>query len=71
MFLGLLCSGVSYVIWAYLLKEISSVKVGAYLYIEPFITFIGAWILINEEITISMLISGLFITLGVYLVNKD
>lgn len=71
MFLGLLCSGVSYVIWAYLLKEMSSVKVGAYLYIEPFITFIGAWILLNEEITLSMLISGLVITFGVYLVNRE
>ena len=71
MFLGLLCSGVSYVIWAYLLKEMSSVKVGAYLYIEPFITFIGARILLNEEITLSMLISGLVITFGVYLVNRE
>lgn len=71
LFLGLLCSGVSYVIWAYLLKEMSSVKVGAYLYIEPFITFIGAWILLNEEITLSMLISGLVITFGVYLVNTS
>lgn len=71
LFLGLLCSGVSYVIWAYLLKEMSSVKVGAYLYIEPFITFIGAWILLNEEITLSMLISGLVITFGVYLVNRE
>lgn len=71
LFLGLLCSGVSYVIWAFLLREMSSAKVGAYLYIEPFITFIGAWILLKEEITVIMLISGAIITYGVYLVNRD
>lgn len=71
LFLGLLCSGVSYVIWAYLLREMSSAKVGAYLYIEPFITFLGAWILLKEEITLIMLISGVIITFGVYLVNQE
>jgi drug/metabolite transporter (DMT)-like permease len=71
LFLGLLCSGVSYVIWAYLLREMSSAKVGAYLYIEPFITFLGAWILLKEEITLIMLISGVIITIGVYLVNRE
>ncbi len=71
LFLGLLCSGVSYVIWAYLLREMSSAKVGAYLYIEPFITFLGAWILLKEEITLIMLISGVIITFGVYLVNRE
>lgn len=71
LFLGLLCSGVSYVIWAYLLREMSSTKVGSYLYIEPFITFLGAWILLKEEITMVMLLSGMIITFGVYLVNRD
>lgn len=71
MFLGLLCSGVSYVIWAYLLREMSSAKVGAYLYIEPFITFLGAWILLKEDISLIMLLSGVIITVGVYLVNKE
>lgn len=71
LFLGLFCSGISYVIWAYLLREMSSAKVGAYLYIEPIITFLGAWILLKEEITFLMLLSGLIITFGVYLVNKE
>lgn len=71
LFLGLLCSGVSYVIWSYLLREMSSAKVGAYLYIEPFVTFLGAWILLKEEISLIMLVSGVIITVGVYLVNRE
>jgi drug/metabolite transporter (DMT)-like permease len=71
LFLGLLCSGVSYVIWAYALREMESAKVGAYLYFEPFVTVIAAWIFLRENITLLMILSGLIITAGVFLVNKD
>lgn len=71
LFLGLLCSGVSYVIWAYSLREMDSAKVGAYLYLEPFVTVLTAWLFLKEEITILMILSGLIIIFGVYLVNRD
>ena len=71
LFLGLLCSGVAYVIWAYALREMESAKVGAYLYFEPFVTIITAWIFLKEDITLFMILSGLIITAGVFLVNKD
>lgn len=71
LFLGLLCSGVAYVIWAYALREMESAKVGAYLYFEPFVTVITAWIFLKEEITLLMILSGLIITAGVFLVNKE
>lgn len=71
LFLGLLCSGVAYVIWAYALREMESAKVGAYLYFEPFVTVITAWIFLDENIALFMVLSGLIITAGVFLVNKD
>jgi drug/metabolite transporter (DMT)-like permease len=71
LFLGLFCSGVAYVIWAYALREMESAKVGAYLYFEPFITVFTAWIFLKEDITLLMILSGLIITAGVFLVNKD
>lgn len=71
LFLGLLCSGVSYVIWSYSLREMESAKVGAYLYLEPFVTVFSAWLFLKESITLLMLFSGLIIIGGVFLVNKD
>lgn len=71
LFLGLLCSGVAYVIWAYALREMESAKVGAFLYFEPFVTVVTAWIFLKEDITLLMILSGMIITSGVYLVNKD
>lgn len=71
LFLGLFCSGIAYVIWAYALREMESAKVGAFLYFEPFVTVFTAWIFLKEEITLLMLLSGLIITAGIVLVNKD
>jgi RarD protein len=71
LFLGIFCSGAAYVIWAQSLKNMPASKVGVFLYFEPFITVIAAWAMLNETITFLMILSGLIITLGVVLVNKN
>jgi len=71
LFLGLFCSGIAYVIWAYSLRDLESAKVGAFLYFEPIVTVFAAWVLLNESITFLMILSGGIITLGVVLVNKE
>lgn len=69
LFLGIFCSGIAYVLWAQALKEMDSVKVGAFLYFEPFVTVFAAWLFLREEITLVMILSGIIITIGVLLVN--
>jgi len=71
LFLGLLCSGVAYVIWAQALRDLESAKVGAFLYFEPIVTVAAAWFFLNEAITVLMIVSGIIITIGVLLVNKE
>ena len=70
-FLGIFCSGVAYSIWSYALRVLDSGKVGAFLYMEPFITVLAAWLFLSESITLLMILSGLIITFGVVLVNKE
>lgn len=71
LFLGIFCSGVAYVIWAQALRDMESAKVGAFLYFEPLVTVIAAWFFLREEITLLMIFSGLLITAGVFIVNKE
>jgi len=71
LFLGLFCSGIAYVIWAQALRDMESAKVGAFLYFEPFVTVLASWFFLNEEITLIMILSGLLITAGVFIVNKE
>lgn len=71
LFLGIFCSGIAYVIWAQALRDMESAKVGAFLYFEPLVTVIAAWFFLREEITLLMIFSGLLITAGVFIVNKE
>ena len=70
IFLGVFCSGISYVLWAQSLKDMDSSRVGAFLYFEPFVTLFSAWIFLNETITLLMFISGIIILAGVIIVNR-
>ncbi len=71
LFLGLFCSGIAYVIWAQALREMESAKVGVFLYFEPLVTVVAAWIFLREEITVIMILSGVIITAGIFIVNKN
>ncbi len=70
IFLGIFCSGLAYVLWAQAMSEMESSKVGAFLYIEPFVTVFTAWIFLKEEITFLTMFSGIIIIVGVILVNR-
>ncbi len=70
LFLGIFCSGIAYVLWAKSLKELEATKVGSFLYLEPFVTVLSAWLILSETITLTIILSGLIITVGVILVNR-
>lgn len=70
LFLGIFCSGVGYYIWAQTLKEMSASQAGAFLYLEPFVTFFSAALLLDEHLSLITFISGIIIIAGVILVNR-
>jgi len=70
LFLGIFCSAIAYVLWAEAMNEMPASKVGVFLYVQPFITFFAAWILLNEQVTLLTMGSGIIIVSGVVLVNR-
>ena len=70
LFLGIFCSGLAYLFWCSALEKKDSSIVGMYLYLEPLITLIGAYFLLNEEIRWVTLVGGGMILLGVYLATR-
>ena len=70
LFLGIFCSGLAYLYWYSALAKKDSGIVGMYLYLEPFVTLIGAYFLLNEEIQWITLVGGGMILLGVYLATR-
>lgn len=70
VFLGIFCSGLAYLFWYSALEKKDSSIVGTYLYLEPLVTLIGAYFLLNEEIQWMTLMGGGMILLGVYLASR-
>ncbi len=67
LFLGIFCSGLAYFFWYSALGKRDSSLIGMYLYLEPFVTLIGAAILLSERIQSATLLGGGMTLLGVYL----
>jgi drug/metabolite transporter (DMT)-like permease len=52
------------------MSELPANRVGAFLYIEPFVTVFTAWLFLDEKITLLMMVSGVVIIIGVIMVNR-
>jgi drug/metabolite transporter (DMT)-like permease len=61
---------VAYIFWYDALKVLPVAQVGTYLYIEPVVTVIISFLLLNEKITLTGVLGGVVILLGVWLVNR-
>ncbi len=70
LFLGVFCSGLAYLFWYSALEKKDSSIVGMYLYLEPLVTLIGAYFLLDEEVRWITLVGGGIILLGVYLATR-
>jgi drug/metabolite transporter (DMT)-like permease len=69
-FLGVFCSGLGYLFWYSALEKRDSSIVGMYLYLEPIVTLIGAYLLLGEEIRLITLMGGGMTLIGVYLATQ-
>ena len=67
IFLGVLGSGVSYVLWNMATRILGVIKVNAYIYVNPFVTMITAGIFLGEPVTVMGIIGAVMIIGGVVL----
>ena len=70
IFLGIFCLAIAFWLWSEGLARQTAAEVGIYLYAEPLVTMIGAWILLGERITVWLIIGAILISLGVYVSEK-
>lgn len=71
LFLGLFCLAVAFWLWSEGLARQKAAEVGVYLYVEPLITMVGAWIILSEQITIWLVLGAVLITVGVFISEKQ
>jgi drug/metabolite transporter (DMT)-like permease len=68
--LGVFGSGLAYIAWYDALQYLPSNQAGVFLYIEPLVTLIVAFLILGEPITWASLLGGAVIILGVWMVNR-
>lgn len=70
-FLGPVCSGVAYALWFAAQREHGPARLGALLYIEPFVALATGTMLLGEPVTLHALVGGLAVLAGVWLVSHS
>jgi drug/metabolite transporter (DMT)-like permease len=69
-FLGIFCSGLAYIAWYDALKVLTTAQTGVFLYIEPLVAVVVAFLVLGEAFTPASLVGGAIILIGVWLVNR-
>lgn len=69
LWLSIISSIVQFALWYYLLQNGDPGKTSAFLFLAPFFGVLSGWILLDEKLYPSLIIGGLFIIVGIILVN--
>ncbi|MCM3786330.1 DMT family transporter [Neobacillus mesonae] len=71
IWLSVMSSIVQFAVWYYLLQNGDPGKTSSYLFLAPFFGVITGWAMLGESLHTSIILGGLFILAGIYLVNRD
>lgn len=69
-FLGLISSGLAFILWQQGIEKIGSIKASNYIYLVPLLTAITGIIALDEKLTIKMLLGGILILIGLYIAQR-
>ncbi|QCD35121.1 DMT family transporter [Muribaculum gordoncarteri] len=70
LFLGVFCSMIAFIIWAFTIKGLGAIKANNYLYIQPIITLIASALLLGEKVSIVGYVGCSLILLGVWISDR-
>ncbi len=70
LYLGVLSSGLAFILWHKGIEQIGSVSASNYIYLVPLITAITGVIVLDEVLTLRMIIGGILILFGLYLAQR-
>ncbi|MEK9197119.1 DMT family transporter [Ureibacillus sp. FSL E2-3493] len=71
LWLSIMSSIVQFAVWYYLLQKGDPGRTSAYLFLAPFFGVISGWLLLGEPLYPSIIVGGMFIIIGIYLVNSN
>lgn len=70
LYLGILGSGICYVLWSLAIHKLGTVVTNNYIYINPFSTMVAAVIVLKEQVSVMGICGAGLILLGVFISDK-
>ena len=70
LFLGCVASMTCFLLWNWVIRKLGAVVVTNYVYLNPVVTVLFAWLVLSERATLFFVIGTLLILTGMYLCNK-
>lgn len=70
LFLGCIASCVCFLTWTWVMKRLGAMTATNYVYFNPVVTIISAWLVLSETITIYFLLGTALILTGMYFADK-
>lgn len=70
LFLGIFCSAFAYLVWNEVMKKLGPIKSNNYLYVQPLVTMIAGYFILEEKILILGYIGCILIIGGIILSEK-
>jgi len=70
IYLGIFSSGLAYILYQQGVKRIGAISASNYIYLVPLLTAVTGIIVLNEQLTTTMLIAGALILIGLYIAQK-
>lgn len=70
LFLGLFASMIAYAIWAQSIKRLGAVRASNYLYVQPIVTLIASFSILNENISLVGYIGCALILVGLWVSDR-
>jgi len=70
-FLGILSSGLAFILWHQGIERIGSIGASNYIYLVPLLTSVAGIIILDEVLTLQMIGGGVLILLGLYLSQRN
>ena len=68
LFLGLIASLLCYAVWNKVTERIGALVTANYIYLNPLVTCIASYLVLDERLTVSMMVGGIAILTGLYIV---
>jgi len=69
VYMGIFPGALGYVCWAYVLSRLPASRAGTFLYLVPAVALLIAWLWLGERPEVTALLGGVFVVLGVIVVN--